>query len=60
LACRETATIVARPGDIGYVRAGILDIHQISNQTQTSAVSIHVYGKDLLRDPASLNIDLPH
>jgi predicted metal-dependent enzyme (double-stranded beta helix superfamily) len=60
LACRETATVVARPGDTGYVRAGILDIHQISNRTETSAVSIHVYGKDLLRDPASLNIDLPH
>lgn len=57
--CRRTATILARAGDTGFVRPGLADIHRIANDAQRSAISIHVYGRDLSRDPDSLNILLP-
>jgi predicted metal-dependent enzyme (double-stranded beta helix superfamily) len=59
LNCCQTATILARPGDTAFVRPGIGDIHRISNHSDAGALSIHVYGKDLLREPDSLNIVLP-
>ena len=49
-----------RPGDACFVRPGIDDVHRISNDTDDPAVSIHVYGRDLLQDPGSINIILTH
>lgn len=56
--CSRTAEI--RRGDVSFVRPGIDDVHRISNETDENAITIHVYGQDLLRDPASINIILSH
>lgn len=47
-------------GDVSFVRPGIDDVHRISNETTERAITIHVYGQDLLRDPGSINIILSH
>ena len=53
-------TLQVRPGDVCFVQPGIDDVHRISNETDDPAISIHVYGRDLLQDPASINIILTH
>jgi len=49
-----------QPGNVSFVRSGIDDVHRISNETTEKAITIHVYGQDLLRDPGSINIILSH
>ncbi len=43
-------------GDLATVRPGIDDVHRIGNDTQRRAITIHVYGRDLVAEPSSLNI----
>ena len=43
-------------GDLSSVRPGIDDLHRIGNDTRSRAITIHVYGRDLLAEPDSLNI----
>ncbi|MCC5793688.1 MAG: cysteine dioxygenase family protein [Chromatiales bacterium] len=58
LECHSREVIHVQPGQCAAVQPGLDDIHRISNCSGETAISIHVYGMDLLRDPASLNIVL--
>ena len=49
-----------KPGDIATVEPGIEDIHRLGNDSRERAITIHIYGRDLLRRPAAINIDLNH
>jgi len=53
---RSTSKLCLRPGELGSVRPGIDDLHRIGNDTQQRAITIHVYGRDLLAEPNKLNI----
>lgn len=58
--CREIRRSVLQPGQTGFVRMGLKDIHRIGNDSnRDTAITIHAYGRDLIRDPDSLNIILP-
>ena len=58
--CCETRRFVLQPGQTGYVRMGLDDIHRIGNEgRRDTAITIHAYGRDLIREPDSLNIVLP-
>jgi predicted metal-dependent enzyme (double-stranded beta helix superfamily) len=41
---------------LATVRPGIDDVHRIGNNTQRRAITVHVYGRDLVAEPTSLNI----
>lgn len=56
--CCELGTVEVGPGETTTVHAGLEDVHRIANRTRHLAVSLHVYGKDLLAEPAGLNIIL--
>jgi len=56
--CCELGTVEVGPGEMTTVHAGLEDVHRIANRTRQLAVSLHVYGKDLLAEPAGLNIVL--
>lgn len=60
LECHPAQSLHAGPGLTASVLPGLGDIHRISNESGQPAISIHIYGKDLLQDPASLNIVLSH
>jgi predicted metal-dependent enzyme (double-stranded beta helix superfamily) len=45
-------------GDIATVEPGLDDAHRIGNDTPTRAITIHIYGRDLLAKPGSINIQL--
>lgn len=60
LECHPGQPLRAGPGLTAGVLPGLGDIHRIANESGHGAISIHVYGKDLLQDPASLNIVLSH
>jgi predicted metal-dependent enzyme (double-stranded beta helix superfamily) len=44
------------PGYLGTVQPGIDDVHRIGNDGRTKAITIHIYGRDLLASPGSINI----
>jgi predicted metal-dependent enzyme (double-stranded beta helix superfamily) len=46
------------PGATCCVQPGIEDAHRIYNATDEDVITLHVYGRDLLRDPESINIVL--
>ena len=48
----------AQTGDCSWVKPGLNDIHRIYNDSDKPVITIHVYGRDLLRNPLSINIDL--
>ncbi len=56
--CREHGTVEVRTGQSTTVHPGLDDVHRMTNRARRLAVSLHVYGKDLLADPAGLNIVL--
>ena len=60
LECHPGQSLNAGPGVTAGVLPGLGDIHRITNDSARPAISIHIYGKDLLQDPASLNIVLSH
>jgi predicted metal-dependent enzyme (double-stranded beta helix superfamily) len=60
LACSETLYCEAVAGATAWVAPGLQDIHRLACNAPDGAVSIHVYGRDLTRDPGSINIALPH
>ena len=45
-------------GDVSWVRAGIQYPHRIFNADQSSAITLHTYGRDLTQDPCAINIPL--
>ncbi len=52
LACEA----MCRPGDISCVQRGTAYPHRVFNASGDIAVTIHTYGRDLVRDPAAINI----
>lgn len=52
LACQG----VCRPGDVTCVQAGIDHPHRVFNDSDDIAITIHTYGRDLVEDPAGINI----
>jgi len=52
LACEA----VCSPGDVTTVQPGIDYPHRVWNASGELAVTVHTYGRDLLADPASINI----
>ena len=45
-------------GDLATVEPGAHDVHRIGNDGPTPCITVHVYGRDLLANPASININL--
>lgn len=56
---RSKMKLRLQSGDLSSVRPGIDDIHRIGNDTKRRAITIHVYGRDLLAEPGKLNIVFP-
>lgn len=55
---RHNLTLRLQPGDIATVEPGIDDAHRIGNDTLSRCITIHIYGRDLLTYPRSINIFL--
>jgi predicted metal-dependent enzyme (double-stranded beta helix superfamily) len=60
MSLQSTLTLRLKATDIATVEPGIDDAHRIGNDTLYRAVTVHIYGRDLLRSPGSINIDLDH
>lgn len=52
----KTATIDANVGDISAVGTAPSGIHRLGNASDDIAITIHTYGMDLSRHPASINV----
>lgn len=44
------------PGDVTWVQPGYDDVHKIYNATDERVITIHVYGRDLVEAPESINL----
>lgn len=58
MSLRHSMTLQLKPGDIATVEPGIDDAHRIGNASVSRCITVHIYGRDLLRHPASINIML--
>ncbi|SRR6056297_80684 len=47
---------VCSPGEVTTVQPGIDYPHRVWNASDELAITVHTYGRDLLTDPASINI----
>lgn len=56
MSLRSKMKLRLHAGDLSSVRPGIDDLHRLGNDTCSRAITIHVYGRDLLAEPDSLNI----
>ncbi len=56
---RSKMKLRLKPADLAAVRPGIDDVHRIGNDTPRRAITVHVYGRDLLAEPGKLNIIFP-
>ena len=56
---KQTSEFIAKEGDATSVTGGIDDIHKIKNVSSKPAISIHVYGMDVVPESQSLNILFP-
>ena len=56
MALRADVKHQLKPGDIATVEPGIGDIHRIGNDSRGRAITVHIYGRDLLARPGSINI----
>jgi predicted metal-dependent enzyme (double-stranded beta helix superfamily) len=45
-----------KPGDLATVQPGIDDVHRIGNDGVARCITLHIYGRDLLARPGSINI----
>lgn len=55
--CAEvTGDAECAPGDVTYVQPGYDDVHCIYNATEERVITIHVYGRDLVEEPESINL----
>ena len=54
----QTKDIHCQPGDTATVRPGICDVHRIYNATESTMITVHTYGCDLVDDPDAININL--
>ena len=51
-----TMKLCMHSGEVNTVQPGIDDVHRIGNDSPTPAITIHIYGRDLLASPGSINI----
>jgi predicted metal-dependent enzyme (double-stranded beta helix superfamily) len=51
-----TMKLCMHPAEVNTVQPGIDDVHRIGNDSRTAAITIHIYGRDLLACPGSINI----
>ena len=51
-----TMKLRLKAGDMATVQPGIDDVHRIGNDGIRKAITIHIYGRDLLAQPGSINI----
>jgi predicted metal-dependent enzyme (double-stranded beta helix superfamily) len=49
-----------QPQDLAVVDPGLGTIHRIGNDGVSRCVTVHIYGRDLLDDPASINFFVAH
>lgn len=47
-----------KPGDLAIVQPGINEVHRIGNSSWSRCITIHIYGRDLLSRPGSININI--
>jgi predicted metal-dependent enzyme (double-stranded beta helix superfamily) len=45
-----------KPGDLSCVQPGTDDAHRLGNDSHSNCITIHIYGRDLLAHPRSINI----
>lgn len=45
-----------QPGDLSTVQPGLDNAHRMGNDSHSRCITIHVYGRDLLARPRSINI----
>jgi predicted metal-dependent enzyme (double-stranded beta helix superfamily) len=45
-----------QPGDVACVQRGTTYPHRVFNDSDDLAITIHTYGRDLVRDPGAINI----
>jgi predicted metal-dependent enzyme (double-stranded beta helix superfamily) len=58
LSLRSEMKLRLHPGDIATVEPGIDAAHRIGNDGISRCITVHIYGRDLLASPGSINIIL--
>ena len=53
---RHDLTLRLQPGALATVEPGIDDAHRIGNDSNSRCITVHIYGRDLLAHPGSINI----
>lgn len=56
MSLEPTMKLCLHPGEVNTVQPGIDDVHRIGNDSRAPAITIHIYGRDLLASPGSINI----
>jgi predicted metal-dependent enzyme (double-stranded beta helix superfamily) len=56
ISLKPTMKLCMHPNDVATVQPGIDDVHRIGNDGISEAITIHIYGRDLLASPSSINI----
>lgn len=54
----SSGKLSCQPGDVCYVQPGTEHPHRVFNDSSDVAVTLHTYGRNLVTDPASINIVL--
>lgn len=52
----STGNLTCQPGDVCHVQPGKQHPHRVFNDSNDIAITLHTYGKNLVSDPASINI----
>ena len=55
---RSLKDVCCEPGDVATVQAGLCDVHRIYNATESTLITLHCYGLDLVEDPDAINLHL--
>ena len=55
---RSLKDVCCEPGDLATVQAGLCDVHRIYNATESTMITLHCYGLDLVEDPDAINLHL--
>ena len=56
--CTQQETLRLKPLDLATVEPGLGTVHRIGNDSYSRCITIHIYGCDLLADPAAINFFL--
>ena len=58
LCCEQMEILRLKPRDLATVQPGLGTIHRIGNDSLRPCVTVHIYGTDLLADPAAINFQV--